>query len=329
MRSGLAGPNTSTREHPAIPPSKPQRARGRFTRNPKPFPAQELPLDIHPFRRHASDITRDLRSLSDDTIPPPRLLRSARQPTRGNLASSGAGENPDTYPGPPFDLRGMQTFGNLGRPRPVDRRSGKKVVSVRSSPHFFKSRNCPWPRCQSPVFGREKSPFRHSLTHSSTRALFTAFFKFGILFFFFPPPLLISSCCYLQPAFIQALRQSDTLHTLVRVPGRFSTHPIDRTNVTHIMTSTRRLRRVESENQIWLVILKLLGYPRSNEKQRWKTKMDLHGFFFFFFVIVGKLFEGSQVRAQVRETARERAFRNMVHASRDVVKGVRGLGRGG
>jgi len=59
------------------------------------------------------------------------------------------------------------------------------------------------------------------------------------------------------PAFIQALRQSDTLHTLIHVPGgsssgKYLAHPIDRTNVTHIMTSTRRLRRVESENQIWL-----------------------------------------------------------------------------
>ncbi|KAF9781153.1 hypothetical protein BJ322DRAFT_255344 [Thelephora terrestris] len=58
------------------------------------------------------------------------------------------------------------------------------------------------------------------------------------------------------PAFIQALSRSDTLHTLVHVPGSSSSkqfaHPIDRTNVTRIMTSTRTLRRVESENHIWL-----------------------------------------------------------------------------
>lgn len=75
------------------------------------------------------------------------------------------------------------------------------------------------------------------------------------------------------PAFIQALRQSDTLHTLVHVLGssrdKQFAHPIDRTNVTHIMTSTRRLRRIVSENRNWLGTFSMdLKFEVKSEKQR-------------------------------------------------------------
>lgn len=74
------------------------------------------------------------------------------------------------------------------------------------------------------------------------------------------------------------MRQSDTLGTLVHVPGggssgRLFAHPIDRTNVTRIMTSTRRLRRVESENQIWLVIANHYAYKVELEN---KILINLH-----------------------------------------------------
>lgn len=123
--------------------------------------------------------------------------------------------------------------------------------------------------------------------------------------------------------FIQALRQSDTLRTLVHVPGGSSgsrlAHPIDRTNVTHIMTSTRRLRRVESENQIWMVIQSHCAYENKTGKQD-TDKITWCDTFFLRFV--GKA-QGCRVGTEVRETTREGIRWEVVHAPRDSLKGTR------
>jgi hypothetical protein len=108
--------------------------------------------------------------------------------------------------------------------------------------------------------------------------------------------------------------------------GRFLAHPIDRTNVTHIMTSTRRLRRVESENQIWLVIPNHCAYGIEQESE---MLIHLHDgnctffFFFFFLDFIGKAIGGTQVRTEIRETARERVHREVVHAPRYSLKRTR------
>jgi hypothetical protein len=125
------------------------------------------------------------------------------------------------------------------------------------------------------------------------------------------------------------LRQSDGLHTLVHVPrggssGRLLAHPIDRTNVTHIMTSTRRLRRVESENQIWLVIPNHYAYRiKLENKILMNHAMPFFFVFctFFFLGFIGRIFGRSQVRIKVRETTGEGVHREVVHAPRDTVRG--------
>lgn len=58
--------------------------------------------------------------------------------------------------------------------------------------------------------------------------------------------------------------------------------------MTHIMTSTRRLRRVESENQIWLVIPHHCLYKTEMENEILITiYMDATSFFFCTFFCRG------------------------------------------
>ena len=84
------------------------------------------------------------------------------------------------------------------------------------------------------------------------------------------------------------------------------------------MTSTRRLRRVESENQIWLVTIPKL-YSCTLQNRTGKRYTDtLYTCSFYF---VGKLFSGSGIRGQVREAEVERVRWYVVHAIRDYVKG--------
>ena len=116
---------SASREHPTILSPKPQGARRRPTRNTEPFPTEKFPFDFHPFRGSAPHITHNLRSVSDNTFTPPRVLRTHNQPTRGNLASCGPSQGTHTRPSPPFDLRGMQAARNPRRPGSVCRRSGK------------------------------------------------------------------------------------------------------------------------------------------------------------------------------------------------------------
>ena len=99
-------------------------------------------------------------------------------------------------------------------------------------------------------------------------------------------------------------------------------HPIDRTSVTHIMTSTRRLRRIENENQIWLVIPYHCAYDTGQKNE---ILMKLHyatSFFYVFVWFIGKTLGGSQVRTGDEETAMGGIHWNVVHAPGDTLKGA-------
>ena len=89
------------------------------------------------------------------------------------------------------------------------------------------------------------------------------------------------------------------------------------------MTSTRKLRRVESENQIWLVIPNHYVYKIELDN---KILINLHHAMFFF-CFIGRIFGGSQVRTEVRETKGEGIHWVVVHAFRDTLKGS-GIGKG-
>ena len=61
--------------------------------------------------------------------------------------------------------------------------------------------------------------------------------------------------------------------------------------MTHIMTSTRRLRRVESENQIWMVIPNHCIHKNGLENE---MLINLH-LFYIFLGLAGELFGRFQV----------------------------------
>ena len=50
---------------------------------------------------------------------------------------------------------------------------------------------------------------------------------------------------------------------------------------------------------------------------------------FVFLCLIGNVFGGPQVRTEARETAREGVYREVVHASRDALKGIRNRKRKG